>query len=135
MICWQGAPENPWFMEPMKAAMARLGRPTPMDPHAPGPMAFKDIERVTGILRAAGWDEATGTKLDVDLIPPQTPEDAAAFATAVGPATRLLRERNGTAEDVEAIRSACAEAFRAYQTEDGLRVPGRLIAYTGINPG
>ena len=136
MICWQSAPDNPWFMLPMKAAMARLGKPEPMDPHAPGPMAFKDIDRVTGILSDAGWRDATGEPVEVDLIPPQSLDEAAEFATTVGPATRLLREKGGTDEDAAAIRAATAEALAQYQGEDdGLRLPGRLVIYTGINPG
>ncbi len=129
MICWQGAPENPWFMEPMKAAMARLGKPEPIDPHAPGPMAFKDIDRVTGILGDAGWSAAKGTPITVDLIPPQTLETAADFATTVGPATRLMREHNGTEEDLAAIRADCAQRLAQHQRDQGLRVPAGLIVY------
>lgn len=135
MLCWQGAPENPWFMLPMQAAMDRLGRPEPLDPHAPGPMAFKDVDRVTGILRDAGWAEATGTRIEADLLPPQTLDDAADMAATVGPATRLMREKNGTEADLAAIRSAVASALAPYQGDTGLRIPARLIVYSGTNPG
>lgn len=134
MLCWQGAPENPWFMEPMQAAMARLGKPDPMDPHAPGPMAFKDMDRVTGILGAAGWTETDATPVEVDLIPPQTLDVAADFATSAGPATRLLREREGTPDDVAAIRADCAHRFARFQTDGGLRIPARLIVYSARRP-
>ena len=130
MICWQGAPDNPWVMVPMQAAMDRLGKPEPIDPHAPGPMAFKDIDRVTGILSAAGWRNAKGTPVEVDLIPPQTLESAADFATSAGPATRVLRERNGSDEDAAAICAACASGFAPYLKAHGLRIPARLIVYT-----
>lgn len=135
VICWQGAPENPWFMLPMQEAVTRLGKPEPMDPHAPGPMAFKDIARVTGILHDAGWAEPKGEKLEVDLIPPQTLDAAADFATTIGPATRLIRERDATEADVAAIRQGCKAAFAPYQTDAGLRFPARLIAYTAVNGG
>lgn len=131
MICWQGAPENPWFMLPMRAAMERLGRPEPMDPHAPGPMAFKDIDRVTGLLRDAGWSQVAGTLIEVPLSPPQTPRAAADLATTIGPATRLMREKNGTEDDLAAIRSAVETAFAACLGPSGLRIPARLIVYTG----
>lgn len=134
MICWQGAPENPWFMVPMQAAIARLGKPEPMDPLAPGPMAFKDIDRVTAILTGAGWDNASGRPIEVDLIPPQSLEAAADFATSAGPATRVMREKGGTPEDAEAIRATCAEGFAPYQVAQGLRIPARLIVYSAINP-
>ncbi|MDF1670765.1 MAG: class I SAM-dependent methyltransferase [Roseovarius sp.] len=133
MICWQGAPENPWFMLPMKAAMARLGRPDPMDPIAPGPMAFKDITRITGILRDAGWAQAKGENVEVDLIPPQTLEAATEMAITIGPATRLIGEKNASDADIAEIKAACKAAFAQYQTEAGLRIPGRVIVYTARN--
>ena len=133
MICWQGAPENPWFMLPMKVAMERLGRPEPMDPLAPGPMAFKDVDRVTGILRDAGWDRAEGEAIEVDLIPPHSLAAAAELATTVGPATRLMREKNGSQADLAAIRAGCEAALAPFQTGAGLRVPGRLIVYSAVN--
>lgn len=135
MICWQGAPDNPWFMEPMKAAVARLGKPAPMDPLAPGPMAFKDVDRVTGILQDAGWEDAKGEPVEVALTPPQDLAVAAEFATTVGPATRLMREKNGSDADLAAIRDLCGKALEQYQTPRGLRVPARLIVYTARNPG
>ncbi len=135
MICWQGAPENPWFMDPMKAAVARLGKPEPLDPYAPGPMAFKDIDRVTGILEDAGWINAKGENVEVDLLPPKEIEKAAEFATTVGPASRVMREKGGTDEDLAVIQATCAEMLEAYRAVDGLRVPARLIVYSGDNPG
>lgn len=135
MICWQSAPENPWFMVPMQAAMERLGKPEPIDPLAPGPMAFKDIDRVTGILRDAGWAKALGENIEVDLIPPQDVAAATEMATTIGPATRVIREKNGTEADVAAIRSAVEQEFAAFDGPHGLRVPSRLIIYTAVNAG
>lgn len=133
MICWQGAPDNPWFMVPMKVAMDRLGKPEPMDPYAPGPMAFKDVERVTGILDAAGWAEARGEKIEVDLIPPQARRAAAEMAVTIGPATRLIREKEATQTDQDTIRAGVEEALQPYEGPDGIRVPARVIVYTAVN--
>ena len=135
MICWQGAPLNPWFMVPMQVAMDRLGKPEPMDPHAPGPMAFKDVDRVTGILGDAGWTGAASELVEVDLIPPQSVAAAAEMATTIGPATRLIREKDGTEADKQAIREGVEVALEPYQSERGLRVPSRLIVYTAVNAG
>ena len=135
IICWQGMPENPWFQVPFDAAVAQLGRPSKLDPHAPGPTAFKDVDRVTGILADAGWSDAAGDKIEVNLIPPQDVMDAAAFATTVGPAARTLDEKGGTEKDAAAITETCAKALKAYVTDEGLRVPARLIIYTATNAG
>ncbi len=135
MICWQSAPDNPWFMVPMKAAMDRLGKPEPMDPLAPGPMAFKDVDRVTGILSDAGWSKAKGEKITVDLIPPQNVTEAAEMATTIGPATRLIREKDGSEADIAAIRTGVEAALHPYLGDAGLRVPAGLILYTAVNDG
>ena len=56
-----GGPEdNPWFVLPQQAAVDRLGPAAPMPPEAPGPMAFRDIPRVLGLLEAAGLDRCRG---------------------------------------------------------------------------
>ena len=132
-ICWNSLPENPWFHIPWKAAVARLGRPSDMDPHAPGPMAFRDIDRVTGILRSAGWHTAQGEKIEVPLTPVGMPDDAAALMIRVGPAARIMNEFSATDEDARAIETVCKEALQAYQSQDGLRIPSNLILYTARN--
>ncbi|QYX56189.1 class I SAM-dependent methyltransferase [Roseovarius sp. SCSIO 43702] len=130
MICWQGMPDNPWFQIPFAAAVERLGRPSPLPENAPGPTAFKDVERVTGILTEAGWADARGARTEVDLIPPQELSDAADFAATIGPASRTLSEKNGTEADRAAIVEAIMRAFEDYRTPAGLRVPGRFVIYT-----
>ena len=135
MICWQGMPQNPWFQLPFEAAVARLGRPSALPPNAPGPTAFKDVERVTGILSDAGWSNPAGRTIDVALVPPQDPQEAAAFATTLGPASRTLSEKGGSDADAAAIAHDIAEALGDYHTPDGLRIPSGLVIYTGVNPG
>jgi len=134
MICWQGMPANPWFQIPFMAAIDRLGRPSPLPENAPGPTAFKDIERVTGILSRAGWSDVAGTPVEVDLIPPQDVQDAADFAATLGPASRTLAEKGGTDEDRRAITKAIATALEGYRSDAGIAVPARLVIYTGRNP-
>ena len=53
-VAWAGPEHNPWFAIPQRAAVARLGPVAPTPPDAPGPMAFRDAARVTGLLEAAG---------------------------------------------------------------------------------
>ena len=133
MICWQDMPANPWFQVPFDAAVSRLGRPSALPPNAPGPTAFKDIDRVTGLLSDAGWSDPRGDRIEVDLIPPQNLTEAATFAATLGPASRTLAEKDGTEEDARAITKAIAGALRAFETDAGLRVPSRLIVYTARN--
>jgi SAM-dependent methyltransferase len=49
LASWGPLQENPWFSIPRAAAIAQLGEVPPVDPNAPGPMAFHDTERVLGM--------------------------------------------------------------------------------------
>lgn len=130
MICWGPMPDNPWFRLPFKAAVERLGRPSPLPEFAPGPTAFKDIDRVTGILRDAGWSAAEGEKVEIPLLPPQVLQEAAEFACLIGPAARTLQEKDGTEDDRSAIIEATAALLSQYRRDTDLTIPARLILYS-----
>jgi SAM-dependent methyltransferase len=54
-VCWRIPRENAWAMTPLSAARKAMGvTPAPAEPHAPGPFAFADDERLRGILADAG---------------------------------------------------------------------------------
>lgn len=54
-VCWQEARKNRIFSDLGRELAALFpGLPAP-DPHAPGPLAFADAERLLSILVAAGW--------------------------------------------------------------------------------
>ncbi len=54
-VCWQEARKNRIFGDLGRELAALFpGQPAP-DPHAPGPLAFADAERVLSILLTAGW--------------------------------------------------------------------------------
>ncbi|MFT3855430.1 MAG: class I SAM-dependent methyltransferase [Ilumatobacteraceae bacterium] len=56
-LCWRGIAENPAISAGARKLIAALPEaPPPMDPTAPGPMAFADPARLRGILIDAGWD-------------------------------------------------------------------------------
>ena len=45
-LCWQGPEKNPFITAPITAARPLLAPEPASDPHAPGPFAFADPERV-----------------------------------------------------------------------------------------
>lgn len=49
-VCWPAPAENLFFTIPMSAAARHITLPAPSDPQAPGPFAFADPNRVSGIL-------------------------------------------------------------------------------------
>ena len=55
-VCWRAPRDNPWAMAPLMAARKALGiTPPPADPHAPGPFALADEQRLHGLLSEAGF--------------------------------------------------------------------------------
>jgi SAM-dependent methyltransferase len=123
---WGPASGNPWFTIPRDAAIARLGKPPPGDPFAPGPLAFQDIERVTKLMQQAGLKRVRGEMEMVQLTPQVNAGKAAKTAIRIGPAVRIMREFSGTEADAAAIETAIAEAFSIYETGKGISVPATI---------
>lgn len=133
-VAWAGVDRNPWFSLPLAAAVERLGPAAPSDPDVPGPMAFRDSDRVTRILADAGLARATGEVRTVDLHLPGGLDAAADLALRIGPATRHVRDKDGSADDVRAIAATVRERLAPFVTDDGIRVPATVILYQAARP-
>ncbi|MDN2566578.1 methyltransferase domain-containing protein [Aquibium sp. A9E412] len=133
-VAWAGPQHNPWFAAPQAHAEARLGPAAPSAPEAPGPMAFRDAERVCAILAAAGFAAPQGRAVDIALHHPGGLEAVMGIVPHVGPIARMLREKDGTQDDRAAILAAIAEDFARYRTPDGIRIPARVHLFTAGNP-
>ena len=132
-VCWQAAADNPLMTLPMQAAMAHFDAPPapPADPHAPGPFAFADGERVRRILQEAGFT-------DIDVTPhrqaigARTLDDAVRTALSIGPLGRMLGEFPGKRE---AAAGSVREALAAYANDKGVLLPSATWIVTGRSPG
>ena len=91
---WAGPERNPWFTLPLRIAEARLGPGAPSDPDGPGPMAFRDLARVRGLLAAAGFAAADAALAQTELHHPGGVARSSTSPSDVGPTARLLREKN-----------------------------------------
>lgn len=132
---WAGPEQNPWFTIPVKAATARLGAGDPADPTAPGPMAFRDINRVVGIMDAAGMVECSGEECLIFLNPPGSFSEVVDLAVSVGPVTRLMAARGGTEADRKAITETCRAEFEPFQSEGRVRVPACVNLFQARQTG
>jgi SAM-dependent methyltransferase len=129
-VAWAAAAQNPWLARPAAAAAARLGPASPADPDAPGPTAFRDPARVTGLLARAGLRDVGAEVCDVELHHPGGPAALADLGVEVGPAASRLRRCAGTADDRQAVAGAIEEAFAEFASPDGVRIPARVLVYS-----
>ncbi len=134
MASWSHLNVNPWFQVPMYAAKQRLGAPPPLDADAPGPLAFRDIDRVCNILSEAGFVTASGEAAELHLTPPGELIEIARQAASIGPAARTMEYFKGTEEDLEAIAQNVAKRFQDYDTLDGVRVPAVINFFSATAP-
>ncbi len=130
--CWPEMAMNPWFSVPRAVAIKRLGEPTPQPPRAPGPMAFADQDYLLSILTDAGFVDCRAEVEEIGLFHPGTVEEVAFFASNLGPSARIVREFNGTPDDVREIAGEVTEAFRQYVTDEGVSVPTFLTFASAV---
>lgn len=132
--CWRSPKENPWAVVPLHAARAafRIEAP-PADPHAPGPFAFADVDRLARILGAAGFQQIEAMRFDAPVRLGDSPQNAASQAARLGPLSRLVREVG--AERLPEILDAVAPALAAISTTtpSGLTLPGAVWIVTAVN--
>ncbi|ESR23129.1 class I SAM-dependent methyltransferase [Lutibaculum baratangense] len=131
---WAGGDENPWFSIPQRIAEDRLGKVEPSPPLAPGPLAFRDIDQVVGLLEAAGLAECRGEAVPVDLHHPGGLEAVVDLTTKVGPTSRLMREKGGTEADLAAMRERIRSSFARYDSADGFRIPAVVNMFQARRP-
>lgn len=128
-VCWRGVAENVWNLIPMQAVLPLLPQaPPPPDPHAPGPMAFADVERTTRILTAAGWRDVRFTPWGGELVIGDDIEETADFMGGMA-VQRLIA---GTNIDPAEVRKRVVNGLRPLAGADGvLRAPAACWIVTG----
>lgn len=130
--CWAPAADNPWFTVPRDAAIEQLGKPPPADSTDPVPFAFSDTDRVLGIFVQAGLVPCTAETEDINLFYSGTIDQAASLACSIGPAVRIVKAFEGTAEDIGAIERKTAEGFEKFAADGGVRVPAVVNFFSAV---
>ena len=124
--CWRAAAENSWTTTPMGAIRDLLPASPPPVPHAPGPFALADRDRLRGIVERAGFSDVAIDPFDfpVCLSSDGGVEAAVRFAMQIGPSGSALAEASKEA------RAAAADRLRvalARHDQDGLVTLGGAI--------
>ncbi len=91
-LCWRAVAENEWATTPLRALRDLLPESPPADPHAPGPFALADGDRLAGILKRAGFTSITIQPRDFSVCFATDGGVAAAarLATLIGPTGSAL---------------------------------------------
>jgi len=129
--CWQPPADNFWVALPVQLTADLLPPPAPADPHAPGPFAFADPERVAAILTAAGWQDVVFHDLPFGMVIGDGDDPVAAavhFTMRIGPVARALRDAGPDAE--AAAKARFAEAFASYRDGDTVALPAKAWLVT-----
>lgn len=133
--CWAAPADNPYFTVQQQVAVARLGPIEPPPPGAPGPFAFADADLVRGILADAGFADIEIHDGRPHLLGGNSAQEQADFNIAMGPAARVIQDKNASADDIAAIRDGIAEAFSAFVSDGRVRIPSRQHYVVARNPG
>lgn len=125
--CWRPMEENPWLGLPLQAA-SFVPRPS-IDPHAPGPFAFADADRLRSILESAGWRDIGIRPLDLEA-GGLTLDETAHMTTRIGPLGGALKLADADDELIARAVEAVRDAFRTYERPDGVFMPAAIWMVT-----
>lgn len=131
-VCWQPLELNPWMAKTITVATQYLERPDPPGPDDPGPFAFREPDRVNGILFDAGFTgiEITPNRLALDF--GLDIEGAASKLTQLGPMSQPIAQ--ATADIQARIRADLASAIEDYLTDDGVKIDSATWIVSAENP-
>jgi len=137
-IVWRTPADNPWLSMAKDVVLNYL--PAPGDDArtcGPGPFSMANEEMVAGMMKSAGYEDVTFTRVDALVLVGRTVQDAIDFQLALGPAGEVFREAGDQAEAKRGeIEAALAKAIEAQKQEaDGIVMDSSSWVITGHNPG
>lgn len=137
-IVWRTPADNPWLSMAKGVVLDYL--PAPGDDArtcGPGPFSMANEEMVAGMMKSAGYEDVSFTRVDALVLVGRTVQDAIDFQLALGPAGEVFREAGDEAETKRGeIEAALAKAIEAQKQEaDGIVMDSSSWVITGRNPG
>ena len=123
-VCWRSPEENPWMTEPAKV-VAHLVPPSAQpqaqaqDPLAPGPFAFADASRITGILSRAKFINIDVRPLNMEIGAGGL-DDQLTLSLQIGPLGALARAHP---ELVAEMKGPVRESIRPFVVDGKVKMP------------
>jgi SAM-dependent methyltransferase len=131
--CWRPAKDNEWVSRPLSVLAPLMPDMPAPEPHAPGPFAFADKDRLTGILEGAGFGDLRIEPLDFDVTLARTGgvEAAARFTLQIGPAAAALAEQEEAVRDY--ARTLLEDALsKGAQADGAVKLGGAIWVVEGV---
>ncbi|MBD3663308.1 class I SAM-dependent methyltransferase [Sulfitobacter sp. TSTF-M16] len=128
---WGQIDRNPYFTVPAQAAKALLGPMPKSDPDAPGPFAFRDIDKVEGILRDAGFADVSGAANDLVLSLPGGASELAQLSCEIGSGARALDYFESDAATAARLQADITEIYAGFPNE---AIPAEINYFTATKP-
>ncbi len=132
--CWRAPRENLWLTLPLQETYKHVPRLEELGPEDPGPFSFALEERVTRILRQAGFSSIALEAIDVslDLAANRGLDQAVVTALAIGPASRALAGH--PIEKAQAVETSIREALSRFQQGSKILLTGAIWIVTATKP-
>ena len=127
---WGQVQNNPFFTKAAAAAKSVVEAPPRPDLDGPGPFAFRDADRVIGILQDAGLTNVACDTANESLTPLGTLSELAIALADIGPAQAALEFSNANDDQRRAVIDALVREYQEYDTPDGLRIPAEIHYFT-----
>jgi len=92
-IVWRRRQDNPAWQEAKEITLRHLPAPgEDADTCGPGPFSMGNQETVGLMMKSAGFEDVTFTRVDEKIMVGTTPEECIAFALSIGPGGEVFRE-------------------------------------------
>lgn len=131
---WGSTTNNPYFTVAAQVAKSVLGSPPKKDPDGPGPFAFRDPERLRGILQASGFDSIACDTASVVLDGGQDKARLAHSMCQIGPAEAALSYFQAKEAEASALNLELRRALADFDTPQGIRIPAEIHFFSARKP-
>jgi SAM-dependent methyltransferase len=124
--CWQSLRDNDWTLIPLQAALQHLPAPEMPDPHAPGPFAFADSQRIQEILESSGFRDIAVESFarDIRFGEAATLQESVKKLAMIGPVSRLIAGQESAV--LEQVFASMEEVLAPYYRDGALNLPGAI---------
>lgn len=131
---WGQVQANPYFALPASITREVLGEMPKADPDAPGPFAFRNPERVLGILSDAGFRAPACDVATIELTPAGDVRDFADVMLQIGQLDRAIRHFGASEAEIARLHTRTCKIFAQFETDQGLRIPAEINYFSATAP-